>query len=163
MSKSEKIFVPVPQECMGIVIGTGGRNINEIKRETDTRITSCKGVNSGEESGFTVTGTVVGCEKAQLAIGNRVKKYMEDNEVKSVSPAASLSPTHSKVNDDVIKLVPVPKKYRGFVMGKERKNIEIIETKSGTKINVPFRGNAEGKLESLYIADKLFVCMLLAI
>lgn len=72
MSKSEKIFVPVPQKYMGIVIGTGGRYINEIKRETDTRITSCNGVNSGKESGFTVTGTVIGCEKAQLAIRNRV-------------------------------------------------------------------------------------------
>ena len=72
MSRFEKIFVPVPPECMGIVIGTGGRNINQVKRETDTRITSCIGDNSGKESGFIVTGTVIGCENARLAIRHRI-------------------------------------------------------------------------------------------
>lgn len=63
-----------------------------------------------------------------------------------------------KVNDDVIKIVvPVPKKYIGFVMGKGRKNIEIIETKSGTKIKAPFRGNAEGKLEFFYFLKIFFL------
>ena len=57
---------------MGIVIGTGGKNINELKQETDTRITSCKGDNSGKESGFIVTGTIIGCENARLAIRHRI-------------------------------------------------------------------------------------------
>jgi predicted PilT family ATPase len=40
----------------------------------------------------------------------------------------------------------VPKEYITFVVGKGRKNIEKIETKSGTKIIVPSRRNSEGRL-----------------
>jgi transcription antitermination factor NusA-like protein len=67
-----EIFVPVSQECMGIVIGTGGRNIKKLKQETDTRITSCNGHNVERESGFIVTGTVTNCEKVREAIRCRL-------------------------------------------------------------------------------------------
>lgn len=68
MSRFVKIFVPVPQGYMGIVIGVKGRNIIQIKRETETRIDSCNGDNLGRESGFTVTGSADGCEAARQAI-----------------------------------------------------------------------------------------------
>ena len=50
-----------------------------------------------------------------------------------------------KANDDV-RIIDVPKEYITFVVGKGRKNIEKIETKSGTKIVVPSRRNSEGRL-----------------
>ncbi len=68
MSEFVEIFVPVPQECMGIVIGTRGRNINQIKERTRTRITSCNGDKSGKGFGFTVTGAETNVEEARLAI-----------------------------------------------------------------------------------------------
>ncbi|CAB4011418.1 ---NA---, partial [Paramuricea clavata] len=68
MSRFVEIFVPVLQEYMGNVIGARGRNIIQIKRETDTRIVSCNGDNLGRESGFTVTGSATGCEAARQAI-----------------------------------------------------------------------------------------------
>jgi hypothetical protein len=72
MSGYVKIFVPVPQKCMGIIIGAGGRNIIQIKQETHTRITSCREDNFGSESGFAVTGTTTCCEAARLAIQRRI-------------------------------------------------------------------------------------------
>jgi predicted PilT family ATPase len=68
MSRFVEIFVAVPQEYMGIVIGARGRNINQIKRETDTRIDSCNGDKLGRESGFRVTGSAAGCEAARQAL-----------------------------------------------------------------------------------------------
>ncbi|CAB4042601.1 ---NA---, partial [Paramuricea clavata] len=51
-----------------------------------------------------------------------------------------------KVTGDVRKIeVPVQKEYINFVLGKRHRNIERIETKSGTKIKVPFRRNAEAE------------------
>ncbi len=53
---------------MGIVIGTKGRNINQIKERTHTNITTCNGYKSGKEYGFIVTGAEKNVEEAQLAI-----------------------------------------------------------------------------------------------
>ena len=72
MAKNAKIFVSVPQDCMGLVIGTRGKNINEIKRATGTQIKPCDGDSSGKGSGFEVTGKQIGCEKAQQAIQRRI-------------------------------------------------------------------------------------------
>ena len=72
MSRYVEIFVPVSQECMDIVIGAGGRNINKLKQRTHTRITSCREDNFGRKSGFTVTGTTTGCEAARLAIHSHI-------------------------------------------------------------------------------------------
>ncbi|CAB4016348.1 vigilin isoform X1, partial [Paramuricea clavata] len=114
MSRSEKIFVPVPQEYMGIVIGTGGRNINELKQETDTRITSCKGDNSGKESGFTVTGTIIGCENARLAIRHRID------------------------NVSVTIHEPVPQKFVRLLIRKQGSdNFRVIEKECSVKISWP--------------------------
>ncbi|CAB4028188.1 vigilin isoform X1 [Paramuricea clavata] len=219
MSRFVEIFVPVPQEYMGIVIGARGRNINQIKRETDARIDSCNGDDFGRESGFTVTGSAAGCEAARQAIrfcvdnakitikepvsqsfarlligkyssnnfqgierecGVKItwpkfsgtekhvivdiiglrqnceraremlktnQKKWENDEVcrKPVSPMTSGFQTYSKANNDV-RMIDVPKEYINFVVGKGRKNIEKIETKSGTKIIVPPRRNSEGML-----------------
>jgi predicted PilT family ATPase len=49
-----------------------------------------------------------------------------------------------KVNGDSITTIDVPKKYIGIVMGKERRNIGKIETKSETRIKVASVQNTEG-------------------
>jgi predicted PilT family ATPase len=49
-----------------------------------------------------------------------------------------------KVNGDSITTIDVPKKYIGIVMGKERRNIAKIETKSETRIKVASVQNTEG-------------------
>ena len=72
MSRFVEVFVAVPQQYMGIVIGSGGRNIKEIRQDTRTRIKSCNGDNIGRGSGFLVTGSASGCEEAQLAIRRRI-------------------------------------------------------------------------------------------
>ena len=72
MSGYVEIFVPAPQKCMGIIIGTGGRNIKELQHETHTRITKSNGDEFGRGSGFTVTGTETGCEAARLAIQRHI-------------------------------------------------------------------------------------------
>ena len=66
-TRKDEIFFPVPKECMGRVIGKGGKRINQIKHETRTRI---KAVNtaSGKECGFLITGTETGREEAKQAI-----------------------------------------------------------------------------------------------
>ena len=70
MSWKKTIFVPVRDDCMGIVIGKGGRNIKRIKLETRTRIVKKQDArgNLGSETGFTVTGSEDGCKRAELAI-----------------------------------------------------------------------------------------------
>jgi predicted PilT family ATPase len=49
--------------------------------------------------------------------------------------------------NDVVRTIDVPKEYINFVVGKGRKNIDKIATKSGTKkIMVPSRRISEGRL-----------------
>ncbi len=50
-----------------------------------------------------------------------------------------------KANGEVKKTCRVPKEYVPFVVGKGRKNIDQIATKSGTKIRVPSPRNSEGR------------------
>ena len=69
----EEIFVAAPQKCMGIIIGTGGRNIKQLQHETHTRIRKSNGVGRG--SGFTITGTATGCEEARLAIQRHIVSF----------------------------------------------------------------------------------------
>ena len=58
---------------MGIIIGNKGRNIIEIKQETKTRITSRRADETGEGSGFEVSGPNETCvENARLAIRSRM-------------------------------------------------------------------------------------------
>jgi ribosomal protein S3 len=72
MSEYVEIFVPVPQECMGIIIGAAGKNINQLQHETNTRITKSNGDKLVRGSGFTVTGTVIACEEARQAMRRRL-------------------------------------------------------------------------------------------
>ena len=72
MAKNVRIFVSVPEDCMGLVIGTGGKHINEIKRETRMRIKPWDGDSSVKRYGFEVTGKPIGCEKARQAIQRRI-------------------------------------------------------------------------------------------
>ena len=67
-----ELYVPVPQECMGRIIGTGGNNIKQLARETRTRIKTCNEDNVGKGPGFLVIGTPSDCEDAQLAIRRRI-------------------------------------------------------------------------------------------
>ena len=73
MPKNIKIFVPVAEECMGFVIGPEGRDIKQIKHETQTRISnkSCNGIDLEGQSGFTVIGSRTNCEAARQAIIHR--------------------------------------------------------------------------------------------
>ena len=63
------IFVPVPSECMGQVIGKRGSNIIQIQQQTQTTIKSCNGSNLSEtESGFRITGSADACQQAKRCI-----------------------------------------------------------------------------------------------
>ena len=74
MSANTGIFVPVPEECIGLVIGRGGSNINRIKQETQTRIEkSPKRGELGRESGFYVTG---GSEADRKRAEQAIKRYV---------------------------------------------------------------------------------------
>ena len=64
-SERTTVFVPVPEERMGRVIGPGGENIKKIKNDTRTAIKKSTNL---EESGFQITGTPSDCEEARLAI-----------------------------------------------------------------------------------------------
>lgn len=71
MSANTEIFVPVPEEYMGLVIGRGGSNINRIKQETQTRIDKSR--KRDGKSGFYVTGgSENGRKRAEMAI----KRYV---------------------------------------------------------------------------------------
>ena len=63
-----EVFVPVPQEYMGRIIGTRGSNVKQIAQETRTRIKTCNRENVGEGPGFLVIGTPRDCKDAQRAI-----------------------------------------------------------------------------------------------
>ena len=152
MSKSGEIFVPVAKRYMGIVIGRNGRNIKQIEQTTQARITSCNVDQSGERTGFKVTGLKTSVEKARVAIEECVrkrassltpeasKKMWHNKKANSTSSAASRTLAYSKV-------IIVPKKYIGKILGTGGSNKENIETKSGTQIRVLYsRRDAEGWL-----------------
>ena len=67
-----EVFVPVPQECMGRIIGPGGSNIQELARKTRTRIKTCNGDNFSRGPGFLVSGIASGCESAKVAIQRQI-------------------------------------------------------------------------------------------
>lgn len=67
MSSNEELFVPVPIEYMGFVIGKKGQHIKEIKTKTRTQISS-KQSEEGSQSGFTVCGSRKACKEAETLI-----------------------------------------------------------------------------------------------
>lgn len=67
-ARKDEIFFPVPNECMGRVIGKGGRTIKQIEHKTRTRIKVVDTNASGKGSGFVITGTATGREEAKQAI-----------------------------------------------------------------------------------------------
>ena len=72
--KEIEIFVPVPKEYMGRLIGKGGNRINELKQRTQTLITTINADAIGQESGFVITGTATNCEEAKQEIREDIKR-----------------------------------------------------------------------------------------
>ena len=69
MSVNEiEIFVPIPKDYMGRLIGKGGNRISELKQRTQTLITVINADAKGQESGFRITGTATNCEEAKQEI-----------------------------------------------------------------------------------------------
>ena len=73
---SGDVFVPVPQECMGQLIGTKGIKIKEVEQQTHTRIWACKGNGLERGCGFKVTGSPHACETACDEINHRMVCYL---------------------------------------------------------------------------------------
>ena len=64
----ESVFVPVPKDWKGCVIGREGRKINEIMQQSGAQIYS----HSREEEGFTVSGSAEQIKSAKTLILNTV-------------------------------------------------------------------------------------------
>lgn len=64
----ESVFVPVPKDMKGYVIGKGGYKKNEIMEQSGALIYS----QSREEEGFTVSGSAEQIKFAEILILNTV-------------------------------------------------------------------------------------------
>ena len=106
----------IPGDRAGLVIGTGGKNIREVERLTNTSIKVDRGLglHGGENRRVMVIGSEENCKKALLIILKNVKKRVDEHTAG-------------------VKTISVPGNYVGRVIGKGGATISTIKSISGAQ------------------------------
>ena len=106
----------IPADRAGLVIGTGGKNIREVERLTNTIIKVDRGAGllGGENRRVLVVGSEENCKKALLTILQNIQKRVNEHTAGA-------------------KTISVPEKYVGKVIGKGGATISTIKTISGAQ------------------------------
>ena len=106
----------IPADRAGLVIGTGGKNIREVERLTNTiiKVDRGSGLLGGENRRVLVVGSEENCKKALLIILKNVKKRVDEHTAG-------------------VKTISVPGNYVGRVIGKGGATISTIKSISGVQ------------------------------
>ncbi len=149
-----KVFeLQIPADHAGLVIGTGGKNIREVERLTNTiiKVDRGSGLLGGENRRVSVVGSEENCKKALLMILRNVQKRVSEYTAGA-------------------KTISVPENCVGRVIGKGgttistiksisgAQEIKIEDRKPGLEALLPFaerKCNIHGSEEAIEKAEKL--------
>ena len=113
---SKAFELQIPADRAGLVIGTGGMNIREVERLTNTIIKVDRGLGllGGENRRVVVVGSEENCKKALLIILKHVKRRVDEHTAG-------------------VKTITVPDSSVGRIIGKGGSTISAIKSISGAQ------------------------------
>ncbi len=125
----------IPADQAGLVIGTGGKNIREVERLTNTIINVDRGLGllGGENRRVVIVGSEENCKKALLIILKHVKKRVDEHTAG-------------------VKTISVPDNSVGRIIGKGGSTISTIKSISGAQ-DIKFDDRKTG-LEALLQTER---------
>lgn len=106
----------IPADRAGLVIGTGGKNIREVERLTNTiiKVDRGSGLFGGQNRRVVVVGSEENCKKALLIILKHVKRRVDEHTAG-------------------VKTISIPENCVGRVIGKGGATISTIKSISGAQ------------------------------
>lgn len=127
---SSSLVFYIPGDQVGILVGKGGKNVQEVESETNTTIKvprKRKGAKISENVMVTIIGSEENRKKALFLMLRRLKQRIEDR----IATAETMT-------------IPNPK-LAGQIIGKKGSNKHIIEQMTGAKIRIenPETGSLE--------------------
>jgi far upstream element-binding protein len=124
-------IIPVPNDCVGLVIGKGGETIRLLQQESGAKIQVAKKEipNSNLRNVF-VEGTPEKYQKAKDLIEEIIRDHRRSSD--QIIHVGDSNPFYGNKE-----YVPIPDKYVGLVIGKSSENLKGIAQRSNTKIFVP--------------------------
>ena len=131
----------IPADRAGLVIGTGGKNIREVERLTNTIIKVDRGsglhVLGGENRRVLVVGSEENCKKALLIILKNVKRQVDEHNAG-------------------VKTITVPDSSVGRIIGKGGATISTIKSISGAQ-DIKFDDKKTGLEAMLQTERKCYI------
>ena len=115
-SEPKAFELQIPADRAGLVIGTGGKNIREVERLTNTiiKVDRGSGLHAGENRRVMVVGSEENCKKALLIILKNVKRRVDEHTAG-------------------VKTISVPENCVGRIIGKGGATISTIKSISGAQ------------------------------
>jgi len=123
--EAHSVAVYVERKYFAVIIGKQGSTLQAITGATGTKIELPK--DGGIRTDILIEGSVEGCAAAKKAIKQLVSKGYSD----------ITDPT--KIDS----AIAVPENKRAVLVGPGGRNIKLIQTKTGARINLPERGSDE--------------------
>jgi len=140
-------IIPVPNDCVGLIIGKGGETIRQLQMESGAKIqVAKKEIENSNLRNVFVEGPHDKYNRAKEMIEEIIKEHR-----RTADPQVYVGDTnpfpgpHQKVD--------VPDKYVGLIIGKNGENLRTIASRSGTRIFVPRENHHPGSDERIIEVD----------
>lgn len=139
------VYVSVPVNRVGLVIGKGGDTIRELQEKSGAKVQLVQENvvdNSSTERFISITGEPSNIEKA---------KQMVNDLVYQTGRAGAFVPGLSSIHGHSI-VVQVPEAAVGAIIGRRAENLKSLQSASATRIFVDTSPNATGPTRSVTIS-----------
>ncbi|CAI2357500.1 unnamed protein product [Caenorhabditis sp. 36 PRJEB53466] len=143
-----KVYFPIPENCVGLVIGRNGCEIHAISQESGCRV---QVLTEKTPSGFRmveIDGTVENIDRAKVLINEVINKsghrqphgqrnqhpyhMMADNQQSHQQPSYQQSNAQNRVTVDI----PIPAEKCGSIIGKNGENMKRLRATSNCHIQL---------------------------
>lgn len=126
-------IIPVPNDCVGLVIGKGGETIRLLQADSGAKIQVAKKEipNTNLRNVF-VEGTPEKYQKAKELIEDIIKEHR-----RAVDPLIHVGDSNPFLGNP--ERIKVPDKFVGLIIGKSGENLKGIAARTNAKIFVPQR------------------------
>lgn len=124
-------IIPIPNDCVGLVIGRGGETIRNLQQESGAKIQVAKKEipNTNMRNVF-VEGTPDKYQKAKDMIDEIIREQRRSSDpLIHVGESNPFHGNHEKIR--------VPDRYVGLIIGKSGENLKGVASRTNTRIFVP--------------------------